>query len=1028
MIRKETQDLYVRRIDRTIERLNRIIIKETFPFEIRYHYCGAAKPCSELRPGDLKPIREGDLWGKQWEFAWFHLEATVPPGWKEEKVVACLDFGGEGLVHDSRFRVLQGISNGSIFDHEFGRDLVVLYDPCRGGETVELWVEASANGMFGVFTDADPADAAADRYGHYSAKVEKCCLGIFDEAAWHFMLDLRIVAGLLKRLPEKSVRFSRLLHAANEAIDIYSRNVSLGDAQARLAEELSKPAGSSDLSVTAVGHAHIDTAWLWPVSQTRHKCVRTFANQLDLIERYPDYIFGASQPQHYQFVRESHPELFEKIRATVEEGRWELQGGMWVEADCNLISGESMIRQILHGKNYFRDEFGVEVDNLWLPDVFGYSAALPQIMRRSGLNYFLTQKISWNQMNDFPFTSFFWQGIDGSEVIAHFPPENTYNSSLDSASLLAGRDNFREKAFLDEFLSLFGMGDGGGGPKAENIEFGRRMTDCEGAPRVRFGRADEFFHRLEQHRTKLPRWVGELYLELHRGTLTTQAEIKKQNRSLETMLQNCEMILSLLPQETIPGPTLDQLWKTVLRNQFHDILPGSSITETYRVTRQEYRKVRKTCEELNALGAGKLFEKRNGSLVAFNPTHYPFHGLLPLPEEWKGCRVAGEKGNQLTVQLIDEQSTVFVEIPPYSFLNLVRDEEKQLRGRQQGKSPESLVLENDLIRYQFAKDGRVLEAFDKAENRQLLEEPGGNLLEFFDDHPNDWDAWDIDLFYERCLIGNAEETSPPEFRQGEAASWINFYLALGQSTIQQRVLLAENSRELKFQAEVDWRESHKMLRVAFPTTIMATEATFDIQYGYLRRPTHSNTSWDLARFETVAHKYVDLSEADYGVALLNDGKYGHRVHHGRLEMTLLRSPSYPDPDADRGSHSFTYCLYPHTGGLLDSDVIAKAVLLNRPPVIFDGYHSNFGKLPWRLEGDGLSLETVKPAEKENCLILRIVETLGKHSSGFLHLPEGSKLAETDLMEWQQNRPEQVSSPVEMKLKPFEIRTCKLWMK
>ena len=469
MDKKETE-LIINRIERFYQRIGQIILEDSIKLDALFFHCKKPIPFENRLEGNYTPIKEGANWGKFWESGWFQLKGKVPEKWRGKKVVAQLDFGGEGLVFDNEGNIIQGISNGSVFQHDFNRDVVHLFDMSEGNEEVDLWVETAANGLFGMFTEQDPSLNSENRYGSYDAKVNKIRLAVFNEELWHFWLDMRILRGLVKRLPEKSVRRARVIKNLNDAINIFAdnpKNVALS--REELAREINKPANASALQVTAVGHAHIDTAWLWPVRESIRKCARTFASQLRLIDKYREYIFGASQPQHYQFMKDHYPKLYQRIKKAIADGRWEPQGAMWVEADCNLISGESMIRQILYGKNFFKDEFDIDVNNLWLSDVFGYSAALPQILKKSGVDYFLTQKISWNQFNEFPHHTFNWRGIDGSEVLTHFPPENTYNSQLDTEYLIPAQEHFKEKAYINEFISLFGVGDGGGGPKEENI-------------------------------------------------------------------------------------------------------------------------------------------------------------------------------------------------------------------------------------------------------------------------------------------------------------------------------------------------------------------------------------------------------------------------------------------------------------------------------------------------------------------------------------------------------------------------------
>jgi alpha-mannosidase len=1013
----------VTRIERFKDRIAKDILEDSIKFDAEYSWSKDPVPFDNRLKLEYESISEGDQWGKTWESGWFRLNAIVPKEWAGKCVVANLDFSGEGLVFSKKGEILQGITNGSVFQNDFSRDVVRLFEDAKGGEKVELWVETAANGLFGMFLDLDPEVDAKNRFGHYEAKAEKMRLAIFDVEMWHLHLDLRIVIGLLKRLDEKSVRVARIIHIANRALDIYRDRNDVIECRSILKEILDQPAAPSDLSVLAVGHAHIDTAWLWPVRESIRKCARTFSNQLDLIDRYPDYVFGASQPQHYAFVKEYYPELYERIKVAVKAGRWELQGGMWVEADCNLISGESMVRQILHGKNFFMDEFGIGVDNLWLPDVFGYSAAMPQILRKSGIKSFLTQKISWNQFNEFPHHTFNWRGIDGSEVLTHFPPENNYNSQLDAEYLVPAQTHFKERGFVDEFISLFGVGDGGGGPKEENIETGLRLQNCEGAPKVRFGTAKEFFDGLEKYKEQLPKWVGELYLELHRGTLTTQAKVKKGNRKLELKLREVEYLYSQLPLENYPSKELDAIWKKVLINQFHDIIPGSSIHIAYEVTHKEHEDALKACDELIKAATEKLFESDENSIVVANYLHFQTSDIVELPESWIGFEINDEDGKPVPTQDLDGKAVALAEVKAYSFKTITRGQVKKKNSIE----PNELVLENDLIKYSFNKNGELISIWDHETSKEILEEgKQGNSLTLYDDHPNDWDAWDVDLFYENHIIDTAQVSDYKLDGKGDVCSGLTFNGKIGQSKYLQKIILRNDSKRLDFETKIDWSEKHKMLRVAFPVNVYTEQASFDIQYGHVKRNTHRNTSWDKAKFEVVGHKYADLSDRDYGVALLNDCKYGYKVYDNILDLNLLRSPNYPDADADQGTHRFTYSLLPHIGDLINSTVIAESSSLNQPLALFEsvktGNHSSI-----RLEGDGVSLEVIKKAEKEECLILRVVETHGRGSSGILYLDDQfSRLCETNLIEWIDQQEIKLDKSIEISLTPFEIKTYKLW--
>jgi len=695
---------------------------------------------------------------------------------------------------------------------------------------------------------------------------------------------------------------------------------------------------------------------------------------------------------------------------------------MWVEADCNLISGESMIRQILYGKNFFMDEFGVEVKNLWLPDVFGYAASMPQILVKSGLDYFLTQKLSWNQINEFPHHTFNWRGIDGTEILTHFPPENTYGSQLNTKFIVPGRDNFKEKDFIDEFICLYGMGNGGGGPKEENIEYGMRLENLEGAPKVTFGRADTFFDNLARYKEKLATWVGELYLELHRGTLASQALVKKANRKLELKLRLIEFLWSCIPLDKYPQNQLETIWKKVLINQFHDIIPGSSINAVYNVTHGEYEEAFEELQKLLDKSADHLFEKDNDSIVLFNSLSYPYRGTVTLADGWPGAKES-LNNNVLEVQNEGGKNLVLVEVPALSFVTLSKAQNKSSVFEEN----KDLVLENDLVRYEFCETGVIIDVVDKEEDRQVLEEgKEGNVLSLYNDRPNQWDAWDIDQFYEEELLEQARCIKIEKHSHGCVRQGLDLKFEIGNSEIFQEIYLTAGSKRLDFHTKVNWAEQHHMLRVAFPVNVQTTQASFDIQYGFIQRNTHRNTSWDMAKFEVAAHRYADLSDKEYGVALLNDCKYGYKVHDTVLDLNLLRSPRNPDPDADLGEHDFIYSFFPHIGDLVNSHVMSESAQLNQPASTFNGYRLSDYDVPVRLTGEGLSLEVIKKAEKEDSLVIRIVETLGKTSSGSLHINSTEyKLIMTNLIEWVEGHEQKGDGSFEIRLNPFEIRTYKI---
>lgn len=1026
-IRRDSLKIYQTRVNYFLNWLQNFgILSDSAPLSAKISVTDEPVPFADRLKGKYREAKLGEQWGREWQSAWLHVTGSVPREWKGRDVVLHLGLNGESCLFDSSGCPIYGMTNGSVFAKNYGKDMCRLYEPCKGGEKVDLWIEAAANNLFGVARDQNTTRNCPTRHGHMQAKLDYLSLRVLETEVWHLMLDLEVLYHLYSSLPENTPRRNRILEAASAAIDVFHEN----PANAKAAREVLRPAlesraNASDVKVAAVGHAHIDTGWLWPVRETIRKCARTFSSQLDLMKRYPGYVFGASQPQLYDFVKKRYPALYAKIKVAVKEGRWEPQGGMWVEADCNVISGESMVRQILHGKNFYMDEFGFDVKNLFLPDVFGYSANLPQILRRSGIDYFITQKISWSDINEFPHNTFNWRGIDGEEVLVHFPPENSYNSNMLPSMLLPGQTRFKENGYVDEMLSLYGIGNGGGGPKEEHVERALRARNLEGCPKVKMGRLDDFLKRLERFRPQLPTWVGELYLELHRATLTTQARNKRYNRLLEHRLRNVEMLYSCLPLSAYPAAEMDYMWKKLLINQFHDIIPGSSIHMVYETSWKEYEECLATLDELTVKAQKRLFKPAKDALTLFNPLSCAYAGAVALPAEWKGAAALDAAGNEVPTQAEDGSVCATVRIPPQGFVTL-----RKGRGRA-AAAPRGngLVLENALVRYEFTREGRLCRAFDKEAEREVLAEgKEGNLFTLYYDRPNNYDAWDVDLHYEHSACEHARCTTAEFAHDGDVRQVLRFEFAVGNSTIRQEVTLEADAKRLDFKTKVKWYEMHRMLRVAFPTAIRAEQASFEIQYGYLKRNTHRNTSWDVAKFEVVGHRYVDLSDNCYGVALLNDCKYGHKVLDGVIDLNLLRAPRDPDPDADLGEHEFTYAFLPHLGALDESCVFDEAAKLNQRPLPFAGVAAAGVELPCALESDGISLEVLKKAEKENCLVARLVEKRGRDSAGTFRVGAGiARIVETDLMEWKDLKRHR-GRELELALKPFELRTFKLYLK
>lgn len=1018
------EKLYYNRIKQAIERVELSIITDSVPLDVTWWNTG--KPVegtsfADRLGGEYKPIKEGDTWGQRWDLAWFHITGTVPPQFDGKEIQLWINITTEGCVYHPDGTAEQHIGYKSIWDDRAIRQYVPLTKSAKAGTPIEFWLEGSVAGYFGVTPlddvkckDIDRNDPT--RFGERDGRIEKIRLAAFNDDAWQLSIDMKLLLNLYEGLHEDSVRRAKIFKALQDCCNLLGSNpTAFVEARQSLKAIMSLKTSASEMDVYAVGHAHIDTGWLWPVREGQRKCVRTFANQIKLIKDYPGYIFGASQPQHYQFVKEDQPELFERIKQAVKDGKWELQGGMWVESDCNIPNGESLVRQFIHGKNFFMDEFGKDVTNLWIPDVFGYSAALPQIMHLAGVDTFLTQKISWNQFNTFPYNTFFWQGIDGTEILTHFPPEDTYNSDMTPGSLIGSQQRFKEKAVASKIMSLFGVGDGGGGPRPDHIERALRMKDLEGCPRVQFNTAENFFESLHDIKHELPRWVGELYLEYHRGTLTTQALVKKRNRQLEHRLREMEIICSCVGVDSYPIDEFDTLWKTLLLNHFHDIIPGSSINNVYKVTHAEHAEMLEKLNVLQSQAAPKLLTADNNSIVYFNSLSHAWSGVVTLPEGWQGATCDGKP---VATQIEDDCITAIISIGALGSIQLTKAGDAK-----KVTSVDAMVLENELVKYTFDKNGQLVSAFDKETKQEALRE-AGNVMSLYNDRPTAYDAWDIDAYHRTEYVGSTTVQSI-KLQAGPVRQVLTVTATLGECSTMTQVITLSNTKRLDFDTTVNWAEQHKLLKVAFPTSINTAEASCDIQYGYLKRPTHSNTSWDMARFEVAAHKYIDMSEPTFGVALLNDCKYGHRILDNSLELTLLRSPTWPDPDADMGIHTFTYSLLPHANDMVRSDVMIQARCLNQKPVTFVGYAGSIDS-PVKLDSSTATLEVLKRAEKSDCLIARIVESFGQRGTATLNVPAGSKVTVTNLMEWTDGDVlPVVDGKVTLNLKPFEIVTVKI---
>lgn len=1030
------------RVHAALGRIGRLIYPERLAIDCAVWTVGGEPvPPEKAFRAKYVPCAVGEPWGALWDTCWFRFRGKVPASWRGRRVVALVrltDMGGEGFTAEGL--VFQdGLPTRAV---NVNRAEVEIIASARGGERFEFFVEAAANAS--VPDGFRTALNLPDFGGQPLFRLEQAELACVNREAFAYYHDFAVCLEAMENLASDGPRRAALREALNVSLNILKEEIpsTIAPARAALKPVLSRKNGDTSHSISAIGHAHIDTAWLWPLRESIRKCARTFATALDLMRRYPDYVFCSSSAQHYAWMKQFYPSIWEGIRKAVRRGQWEVLGSMWIEADCNLASGESLVRQILHGKTFFERELGIETKDLWLPDVFGYSAALPQIMAQSGIEYFLTQKISWNQFNRFPHQTFWWEGIDGSRIFTHFPPADTYNAKTGPAELLKSERAHRDHGRSDRSLLVYGYGDGGGGPSVPMLENCVRLHDFEGLPRLQQEKALAFFEKARKEAGELPVWVGELYLELHRGTYTTQAKNKLGNRKSEFLLRDAEFLdavsMAIAPRRSErlsvperaaydvgaiehPRPeshaaALERAWKLVLLNQFHDIIPGSSIAWVYQDSARDYATVSELGEGVRSSSLDALSPHIDTSgfsrpLIAWNPLGFRRREVVNLP--------GGDP--------------VSVDVPPLGYS--VVDGGDEFLGRTDApvlvsRARTGITLDNGVLRLRINPSGHLASVFDHRARREVL--PSGELGNVFHLHrdlPNRWEAWDVDIFYkETCeVLSEAETVEVVEESPLRAA--VRVVRVFGSSRIEQRIVLCAGSARVDFPTVVEWAEERKFLKVAFPVNVRSASATYEIQYGHAERPTHSNTSWDIARFEVCAQKWADLSESGYGVALLNDCKYGYDIVGNVMRLSLLRAPCSPDPTADRGRHEFVYALLPHSGDFRRGHVIEESYALNAPIRCLPAKKQR-GELPpshsfFRVEPASAVVETVKVGEDGASVIVRLYEAHG--GRGVVRLSTTlpvSKACRTDLMERPTGNLVLRGGEVRFDLTPFEIATVK----
>ncbi|ROQ37477.1 alpha-mannosidase [Frondihabitans sp. PhB188] len=993
------------RVDRfVLERLVPAVYRRTRALSIEaWEVPDEPVPFTEAVAQQYVPFSVGMPWSKPWGTTWFHVTGVVPDGW-----------GGDGtaieLLVDLGFSSRQPGFQAEGLVYTPAGDIVKAIEPFNGyvpldgglidlgpGDAIDLYIEAASNpdvggNFFYIPTPlGDKATAGTDPiYTLRQVDVVERDIDVYE-----LERDVWSLLGLMRELEPSLPRRAEILRALEDVCDVVDPDDVASTAaagRAALAAVLSSPAYASAHAVTAVGHAHIDSAWLWPTRETVRKCARTFSNVLQLMDTDLDFVFACSSAQQFSWMKQFYPALFERIRARVAEGRFVPVGGMWVESDTNMPGGEALARQFVHGKGFFLREFGYEPTEVWLPDSFGYTAAMPQIARSAGSDSFLTQKISWNDTNRMPHHSFLWEGIDGSRIFTHFPPSDTYNSDLSGADLARAQRQYAEKGRSNVSLALFGWGDGGGGPTREMLAAAARTRDLEGSPKVTIGSPKQFF---DEAKATLPApsvWSGEMYLELHRGTYTSQANTKQGNRRSEHLLREAELWSSAAAVAGLrdyPYEHLTAIWETVLLQQFHDILPGSSIAWVHQQAEENYARITGELEEIIAT-AQKALAGDGEKQLTFNASPVTAGGVPAL-----GAAVAATTRS----------------IAP-----------RRVDG--------GVVLDNGQVSARFDDSGALVSLRDLDTGRDLVA-PGesASVLQIYRDTPNQWDAWDIDRHYQNNRV---ELRTPTEVLVTDRTVEVTH--VHGESTFTQRYWLEAGDHALQIETVIDWHEREKLLKLAFPLDVRADQASSEIQFGHMKRATAVNTSWDYARFETIAHRWVHVGEPGFGIAVANGSTYGHDITRTTrddggtttlVRESLLRAPRFPDPTADQGRHVLRTVLGVAPGVL---DAAAEGYRVNLPVRTIDGAGVDVVEPLVTVSSPAVFAEAVKLAEdRSGDLIVRLYEAEGGRATATVGfgVPITSAWT-TDLLE--RDRGDggwDAATPIELTLRPFQLVTLRV---
>ena len=993
----------------------------------------------EAMKGQFEPAEPGFTWGKTWEYCWFRGKVVLPAEAEGKRIVMDLRPDGEStlFVNGQEFGTYR--ASWVSQKHHFIEDNV-LSTVAAAGTEYEILMETYAGHYYPESPDGGCATGPV-LPGAYQDPLEEgkrrtlgvCTFGIWNEDAYQLWMDADTLKQVLDKLDPNSLRAAKIAEALEKftlVVD-FEQDEAGRIASYRAGREALKPAleaknGSTAPVFYAIGNAHIDLAWLWPMAETHRKTERTFAAQLRLLEEYPEYKYIQSQPAAYEMCRKYYPELFQRIKKAVKDGKWIAEGAMWVEPDTNMASGEALIRQLLYGKKYYKEEFGVDSQMLWLPDTFGYTAALPQILKSCGVRYLVTQKIFWsyNEGEQFPYHYFYWEGMDGSKITSFLPTSYTYRT--DPSELISVWENRSQKRDLDAFLLPFGYGDGGGGPARDYLEYAKREKDLEGCPKVKQENPITFFKEMEAEGGPKHTYTGELYFSAHRGTYTSQAMVKQNNRRCELSMRELEFwsTLAALKGKAYPAEAVERLWKEVLLHQFHDILPGSSIARVYQEAEKAFHAILDESHELTEKALQSLTEGENGITVG-NSLGFAYETVLELPESF-AAGAKTKEGKEIPTEKIGDKVYGLAELPAYGMVSLIPTEE-QTKAEDEvvlTQKGDTYILENRQVKAVVDGKGEVISFVLKASGREFAAEPM-NRFHLYKDVPRLFDAWDIDSNYKEQEITAAEDVEVSVLQAGSLRSVLKVTGRISNSSFVQYIRLDAESTRLEFETVVDWKELHRLLKVAFPVCVFAENGINEMQFGYVERPTRRSRTYDKDRFEVCNHRYSALCDGAHGAAVLNDCKYGISMNENALELTLLRAAAAPEMHADNREHYFTYAFTAWEGSFADSDVVRQGYELNVKPVVANGTVNAFSM--FGVEKNNVILESVKLAEDgSGDLILRLYESrkAAVHTALFTTLPVVQAWSCTMLEEKETELVVEDKS-ISLDFRAFEIKTLRL---